>query len=378
MDRVTLAADYEDAPDARPLLPPDLPSLHSSFTNNLHLNSPSSLTTLLSPEVRLQEARSPSAPGLQGITNVSRKLVEVCGKMSGIIQNPSIPGILMRSNVETRSMLTLKKGFITLSLGVSIVWKGGYVVLVVLAKSADGASFMEDDTVAPAAVGPAATASAATASAAAAPPPASQPPTTALEPPYLIPRPTTFPPPTLTIEVLSCASLVNAPISLRPVNSYVKLKLPSGPRHKTAVKKMSNNPTFGSNDDNKASFAVTKTDEYFDVQILDWKPIKHRLLGEFRVSLGQFSSKSHQMISNSFDMRWKKGSRGECRFNVSYEDVESWWQNEERNARDEKVRIEREKEEEEEEEERAKEKGGEEGNVAAKERTSESANCGIM
>ena len=163
---------------------------------------------------------------------------------------------------------------------------------------------------------------------------------TTLLPPFLVPRPTSFPPPTVTISLLSCSNLTNAPMALRPVNSYAKIKLPSGTRHQTKVVKMTSNPTYKAADNNTCSLAVTGKDEYFDVQILDWKPVKHRLLGEFRVSLGAFSSKSSlQTFATTVDMRWKKSATAVVNYDVVYEDVEQWWQDQELAARDEKAKM---------------------------------------
>jgi len=128
---------------------------------------------------------------------------------------------------------------------------------------------------------------------------------------------------------------------------------------------MTSNPTYKAADNNTCSLAVTGKDEYFDVQILDWKPVKHRLLGEFRVSLGAFSSKSSlQTFATTVDMRWKKSATAVVNYDVVYEDVEQWWQDQELAARDEKAKM---------AEEEEKEASGE-----TKGMESESANCVVQ
>jgi len=128
LERATLADSYEDAPNSKPLesIPP-LPTLHQSVSTLLNNGDITALHLLLSPSSRLQESKAVDARGIQGYDAVALKLVDVISKMSGAIQNPKEIATLMRSSVETRSMLTLKKGFITLSLGLSITWKVSYI-----------------------------------------------------------------------------------------------------------------------------------------------------------------------------------------------------------------------------------------------------------
>ena len=223
-------SNYEDNPSAPPALAnlTPLPELHAAFTTHLNAKSIDEIIQLLSADVRLQESAAVDAQGLQGKEQVEHKLVQVCKKMGGLLQNATDEGHLMKDEVTTKTVLQLKKGMIRLTVGCSIVWFGGLIRLLILEKGATE-SFMIDTT----------------------PPPLQSeeegaeegPPSSLLEP-FLVPRPPSFPPPTLTLKIQSCSNLVNAPHNLRPINPYVKVKLPSGTRHVTKVIKLNKNPTF--------------------------------------------------------------------------------------------------------------------------------------
>ncbi|GMH54431.1 hypothetical protein TrRE_jg10866, partial [Triparma retinervis] len=84
-------------------------------------------------------------------------------------------------------------------------------------------------------------------------------------------------------------------------------------------------------------------DEHVDVKVLDWKPVKHRLLAETRVSLAKFRPTSGGGLTEvdlEMDMRWgKKGKKGRVRIEIGVVDVERWWRDMERNARDERDKL---------------------------------------
>jgi hypothetical protein len=45
------------------------------------------------------------------------------------------------------------------------------------------------------------------------------------QPPYLVPRPEVFPPPSLRVQVIGCKRLKSAAALPRPINSYVRVRL---------------------------------------------------------------------------------------------------------------------------------------------------------
>ncbi|GMH50968.1 hypothetical protein TL16_g00914 [Triparma laevis f. inornata] len=322
--------------------------MHGTFTTHLNAKSVDEISVMLSADVRLQENSSVDAQGLQGKDAVSNKLISVCAKMGGLLTNSTNQGELMADQITTKTILNLKKGIIKLTVGCSIVWFGGLIRLLVLEKGA-GESFMIDTT----------------------PPPKQEEGETedininisslSLSEPFLIPRPPSFPPPTITLKLLSCSNLVNAPHNLRPLNPYLKVKLPSGSRHVTKVVKLNKNPAFTEADANGCILGLClnhddkkKVDSYFDLQIMDWKPVKHRLLGEIRVNIGSFKvGGDEEEVEYEVKMRWRKDATGKIKLKAKVEDMEMWWRGEELKARDERKRRE------------SEEEGGEEGGSEA-------------
>jgi hypothetical protein len=332
-DQERETSTFEAPPDCPVLSSPPLRELHTKFVSLINASDHETiLNNLLAADVRIQDSLVASK-GLQGLEKVGSKLKDVVSKMGGSIQNAADMEacVELRDGLTTRSLMQLKKGMMKLSVGCSITWFGGMASRITLQRSA-GPEFMVDDT---------------------------SPPTTSVQgegeeqnvpsdefsPPYLIPRPAVFPPPTVTVVVKSASDLVNAPVSLRPVNPYIKLSLPSGPRHKTTVKKMTSNPTWGSNGSGeKFVSSVGVNDEYIDVQVIDWKPVKHRLLSEVRVSLARFPPTSDGVLTGvdlEVDMRWgKKGKKGRIWIEVGVVDLKRWWSDMERDARDERDKAE--------------------------------------
>mmetsp|Transcript_16883 Transcript_16883/g.33726 ORF Transcript_16883/g.33726 Transcript_16883/m.33726 type:complete len:317 (-) Transcript_16883:1904-2854(-) len=140
---------YEDNPSASPTpSPPPLPTSHGSFAAALNAASAEGLEALLAIDVRLCESKG--GKGLQGKEAVLSKLQTVSAKMSTLIQDASAPGTLLRSGRTTVSLLTLKKGMITMTVGLRITWYGHLAAEIVLQKGAKS-DFLADDTAAPSA-----------------------------------------------------------------------------------------------------------------------------------------------------------------------------------------------------------------------------------
>ncbi|GMI42585.1 hypothetical protein TeGR_g10574, partial [Tetraparma gracilis] len=215
---------YEDAPSLSPPAAISLQTLHTSLLTSLNSGDPFPIHSLLCEDVRLQEALGGGAKGVTGKDAVGAKVADVCGKMAGLIQGLE-GAVVLGFGDTTRTVVTLKKGFVTLSLGVSATWMGGMIKLLVLQKSCDGAKFVAG--CAPVEEEAAGEEGGADAGADEGD----------LEPPFLVPRPPSFPPPTVSFSIQSCSGLVNNPsrVALRPINSYVKVKLPGGARSQIDV-----------------------------------------------------------------------------------------------------------------------------------------------
>ena len=160
-----------------------------------------------------------------------------------------------------------------------------------------------------------------------------------LSPPFLVTKPPFFPPPMLRLVVVSARGLTNgSPFNARPVNSYIRFKLGSQ-RHQTKVVKMSQNPSFDESKNNACHLVVSPSDEVLVVQVLDWKPVKHRLLAESELALGMFTSVGNG--ENPFEVvvpltnRWgRNATTGELKLRIGYENMFAWWVNAEMKARD--------------------------------------------
>jgi len=225
---------------------------------------------------------------------------------------------LMRCGDETRSLLKIKVGFLTFRYGILLRWENGLVNFIVLYKMAPD-SFLMDDTELPPVVEE------------------QQQPlnsqknsnqarflyidhtndtctvvletrstttmqqhnhnnqinvnqigteVTILQPPWLVPRPHHFKPPTVHVTILKAQGLRNTigpdPLgmmsTLMPIHSYVKVST-SRASHRTGVVKMKRNPVWDSLDDNYAELELDyDNDRFLKVEICDSKPMKNRRL----------------------------------------------------------------------------------------------------
>ena len=135
--------EYEDAEGASPLANVPFSDLHASFASALNSSDEGKLSSMLAVDCRLMEKMG--GAGMQGKEAVSAKLAEVSAKMKGLIQNADAPCVEMRDGRTTRTLLKLKKGMISLSVGLSLAWYGGLAAGVVLEKSAS-TKFIDDNT----------------------------------------------------------------------------------------------------------------------------------------------------------------------------------------------------------------------------------------
>jgi len=319
----------EDNPDYIP--PSSSPTspllLHANFLSHLNGSDIDSISLMLaSDNIRLQGERgsSPSIPGFQTKAKVLAKISEISKKITNSITNLSKPEInQMRSQNETRSIVAVKKGFVSVSFGVLIRWNSNNLANFLVFQKSPPPDFTLDDTTTDTDT-----------------PPTTDPESsTELLPPYLVTKPPFFPPPTLAITVVSASNLLNGSVmKARPVNAYVKFNLGSQ-KFKTDVVKMSSNPTFRADSSSKAR--LTLNDNNFDtliVQVCDWKPLKHRLLAQVELPLSMFvvcNNGEAREVVVPLNMRWKKNGVGSLSLKVGYENLMLWWINAENEKRDE-------------------------------------------
>ncbi len=316
-----------EVPSAPPTPPPTISTLHCNLVAMISSGDVEGVANLLCVEARIEDG---TGRGISGQQQVTDKIREVCGKVKGLVINPNANNaqdnaILMRSGVETRGIMRLKKGMIKLTIGIAAKWFGNQVILLVLKKGA-GDDFVIDDTE------PQPETDLDHDSATAASPTDHDPPRNRsrsvlpdLDPPYLVPRPPAFPPPTVTISRISLTGLANAPHALRPLNPYVRI---GGRNLKAPVRKLTKDPTW------ELEWTVgVGGDGEVEIEIVDWKPVKHRLLGIIVVSVGSIPGQETS-IKQEVDMRWSPGKTAGVELVVRRDDVEGWWRVEEMKARD--------------------------------------------
>jgi len=310
---------------------------------------------MVAGDCRLQGERGFGKQGLQTKEKVVSKICEIASKVKGSIVNHNDSPTVMKSGEETRFIVNVKKGFVSVSFGTLVVWKGGLASFAVFQKSPPD-DFMIDDTEqvtvtsnaenGKADGGDGETGGTEEEGVSVAQHFGSN---QSLLPPFHVTKPPFFPPPMLSITTISAKDLVNGSVmNARPVNCYVRFKL-GNQRYKTKVIKMSNNPIFDSESDNQCRLEVTTGEEFLVVQVFDWKPVKHRLLAQTDIPLSTFTSQGNgqgaKEIALPLRMRWKKNKTGQLALRVGYENVFLWWVNAEMEARDEVENERRRKEE---------------------------------
>jgi hypothetical protein len=163
------------------------------------------------------------------------------------------------------------------------------------------------------------------------------------------------------VTVVSVSGLLNGS-PLRPVNPYVKVRLNKGGLSRGAGGGSGASSRFetkavmlGGGD---ASFdpdkhgsegivATSKEDGFILVQAMDWKPVKHRLLGEAAIPLQKLKVNGGEatggrcegeIIEVRMKMRWcRTGDKwGVVTLSYVYDDIEKWWIEEEWKMRDAK------------------------------------------
>jgi len=227
---------------------------------------------------------------------------------------------LMRCGDETRSLIKIKVGFLTFRYGLLLKWKNGLVNFIVLYKMAPDSFLVDDTELPPVQVveeeqQPSLSASSSSKNHKNHNSNNKNHPArflyidhthdtctvvletrnhlnqigtevTILQPPWLVPRPDNFKPPTVHVTILKAQGLRNTigpdPLgmmsTLMPIHSYVKVST-SLASHRTGVVKMKRSPVWDSLDDNYAELELDyDTDRFLKVEICDSKPMKNRRL----------------------------------------------------------------------------------------------------
>jgi len=137
--------NFEDNPDYAIPAKKSVVELHMQLISCLQKNDTASIADLLAGDCRMQGERGFGKQGLQTKDKVVKKISEIAGKVKGSIVNEGGAIDVMNSGEETRFIVNVKKGFVSVAFGTLVVWKGNLASFVVFQKSPPD-DFMIDNT----------------------------------------------------------------------------------------------------------------------------------------------------------------------------------------------------------------------------------------
>jgi hypothetical protein len=338
--------------------------IHTTVNRGIERADINAINPLIAENCRI--ASSPDAAGSQGKSIVLDKIQELIGKVSGSIDHFDEVRV-MRCTNETRCLFVVKKGFATVTIGLLLRTSLGLVNYIVIQKG-PSSTFYDDNTEPPSSSeevedeekkaedSPSST---------------DQGGEGVLEPPYLVPKPEVFSPPTVHVTVLSCANLKSIARIPRPLNPYVRVsmnvhpvggdtKLKVGSSFETNTLKKEKNPTF-SEENQPFIFSIPpnqRNEVSLECEIMDWNVGVDTRLSSISVPLQAVplsSSQEGELFTFPVALNESRFSNtpsssdtdSSITLRISHFDAEKMWEASEWKRRDEVEEERRRKEEEE-------------------------------